>query len=145
MNRRRLKYILILVVAVAVTAGVIPIRTFAGRKPPLNITVLFFNDTHGHLRPFKVKTDSGKEEVGGIARLAALAEKIYNEVLDLPAEDRLTLLDRLLHVSNLPTQADIDQAWSAEIERREQQIENGTATLIPAEEVFAKINARLAK
>lgn len=77
--------------------------------------------------------------------MTALAEKIYNEVLDLPTEDRLSLLDRLLHVSNLPTQADIDQAWSAEIERREQQIENGTATLIPAEEVFAKINARLAK
>lgn len=77
--------------------------------------------------------------------MTALAEKIYNEVLDLPTEDRLSLLDRLLHVSNLPIQADIDQAWSAEIERREQQVENGTATLIPAEEVFAKINARLAK
>lgn len=77
--------------------------------------------------------------------MTALAEKIYNEALTLPTDERLSLLDKLLHVSNLSTQAEIDRAWSAEIERREQQIENGTATLIPAEEVFAKINARLAK
>jgi putative addiction module component (TIGR02574 family) len=77
--------------------------------------------------------------------MTALAEKIYNEALDLPTNERLSLIDKLLHVSNLSTQAEIDQAWSEEVERREQQIENGTATLIPAEEVFAEINARLAK
>jgi putative addiction module component (TIGR02574 family) len=76
--------------------------------------------------------------------MTALAEKIYNEALDLPAEDRLSLLDKLLHSSNLATQADIDQAWIKEAERRDRQIDAGTATLIPGEEVFAKINARLA-
>ena len=76
--------------------------------------------------------------------MTALAEKIYNEALDLPAEDRLTLLDRLLHSSNLSPQKDIDLAWAEEAERRDRQIDNGTATLIPGEEVFAKINARLA-
>lgn len=79
MNRRKLIYILILVIAVAVAAGFVPIRMFAGGKPPLNVTVLFFNDSHGHLRPFMVKTDTGKVEVGGIARLAALAENIRVE------------------------------------------------------------------
>jgi hypothetical protein len=76
--------------------------------------------------------------------MTALAEKIYNEALNLPAEDRLTLLDRLLHSSNLSTQEDIDQAWVEEAERRDRQIDEGTATLIPGTEVFAKINARLA-
>jgi 2',3'-cyclic-nucleotide 2'-phosphodiesterase (5'-nucleotidase family) len=33
--------------------------------PPIHVTVLFFNDLHGHLQPFVVKTDKGKEEVGG--------------------------------------------------------------------------------
>ncbi|HKL22311.1 MAG TPA: addiction module protein [Tichowtungia sp.] len=77
--------------------------------------------------------------------MTALAEKIYNEALDLPTDERLTLIDRLLHISNVPPQKEIDQAWSEEVERREQQIENGTAALIPAEEVFTKINARLSK
>jgi hypothetical protein len=76
--------------------------------------------------------------------MTALAEKIYNEALDLPAEDRLTLLDKLLHSSNLSTQKDIDQAWVKEAEQRDRQIDNGTATLLPGNEVFAKINARLA-
>jgi hypothetical protein len=31
--------------------------------------------------------------------MTALAEKIYNEALDLPAEDRLSLLDKLLHIA----------------------------------------------
>jgi hypothetical protein len=76
--------------------------------------------------------------------MTALAEKIYNEALDLPAEDRLSLLDKLLHSSNLSTQADIDQAWVKEAERRDRQVDKGTAALIPGAEVFAKINARLA-
>jgi hypothetical protein len=76
--------------------------------------------------------------------MTALAEKIYNEALDLPAEDRLVLLDRLLHATNLSTQADIDQAWSEEAERRDRQIDDGTAPLIPGSEVFSKINDQLA-
>ncbi len=76
--------------------------------------------------------------------MTALAEKIYNEALNLPTEDRLTLLDKLLHTSNLSTQTEIDQAWVAEVERRDRQIDDGTATLIPGDEVFAKINARFA-
>ena len=74
--------------------------------------------------------------------MPALAEKIYNEALDLPTDDRLTLLDKLLHTSNLSTQTEVDQAWVTEAARRDQQIDNGTATLIPGDEVFAKINAR---
>jgi hypothetical protein len=55
--------------------------------------------------------------------MTALAEKIYNEAWDLPAEDRLSLLDKLLRSSNLATQADIDQAWIKEAERRDRQID----------------------
>ncbi len=77
--------------------------------------------------------------------MTALAEKIYNEALELPTDDRLMLLDKLLHNTNLPTQTDIDQAWTEEVERRSQQINDGTATLISGEEVFARINKLLAK
>lgn len=76
--------------------------------------------------------------------MTALAEKIYNEALDLPTDERLSLLDKLLHNTNLSTQADIDKAWADEAERRDRQIDTGTAALIPGETVFAKINARLA-
>ncbi|MEW6444062.1 MAG: 5'-nucleotidase C-terminal domain-containing protein [bacterium] len=44
---------------------------------PLRLTVLFFNDLHGHLLPFTVKQDDGtRVEVGGIARIATLIRAI---------------------------------------------------------------------
>ncbi len=48
-------------------------------KPAAAFTVLFFNDIHGHLSPFQVKTDTGTEEMGGIARLSFLIKSIRAE------------------------------------------------------------------
>lgn len=76
--------------------------------------------------------------------MVELAEKIYEQALDLPIDDRLLLIDRLLISTNLPTQEDIDQAWSKEVERRCQALDCGKAKLIPGEEVFAKIKKRFA-
>jgi 2',3'-cyclic-nucleotide 2'-phosphodiesterase (5'-nucleotidase family) len=46
---------------------------------PVALTVLFFNDLHGHLMPFEIKGEKGVEEVGGIARLATLIRRIREE------------------------------------------------------------------
>lgn len=46
---------------------------------PFPLTVLFFNDLHGHLTPFEVKGENGMEEVGGIARMATLIRRIREE------------------------------------------------------------------
>lgn len=73
------------------------------------------------------------------------AEKIYEQALNLPINDRLILIDKLLISTNLPAQNDIDQAWVQEVERRCQEIDNGTAKLIPGEEVFEKIKKKFSK
>jgi putative addiction module component (TIGR02574 family) len=77
--------------------------------------------------------------------MGILTEEIYEQALDLPIDDRLHLIDKLLISTNLPTQADIDQAWSEEVERRSQELDSGTAKLIPGEEVFEKIKKRFSK
>jgi 2',3'-cyclic-nucleotide 2'-phosphodiesterase (5'-nucleotidase family) len=46
---------------------------------PISLTVLFFNDLHGHLMPFEIKGENGVEEVGGIARVATLVRQIREE------------------------------------------------------------------
>lgn len=74
-----------------------------------------------------------------------LAEKVYEEALDLPTDDRIILIDKLLHSTNLPTQLEIDQVWAIEVKRRSRQIDNGTAKLIPGEEVFGKVKKRFLK
>jgi 5'-nucleotidase / UDP-sugar diphosphatase len=43
------------------------------------LTILFFNDLHGNLKPFEVKDDQGTREVGGIARMSALVRDIREE------------------------------------------------------------------
>jgi len=77
--------------------------------------------------------------------MAGLSEKIYEQALDLPLDDRLILIDKLLVSTNLPTHEDIDQAWSIEVERRCQELDRGEAKLISGEEVFEKVKKRFGK
>ena len=74
-----------------------------------------------------------------------LAEKIFEQALDLPIDDRLVLIDKLLNSTNLPTRLEIDQAWSKEVELRCQELENGNAKLVSGEEVFEKIKKRFSR
>jgi len=75
----------------------------------------------------------------------AMANKIYEQALNLPTDDRMVLIDKLLHSTNLPTRLEIDKLWADEVERRCREVEEGKAKLIPGEEVFKKIRKRFAK
>jgi putative addiction module component (TIGR02574 family) len=74
-----------------------------------------------------------------------MTDKIYEQALDLPTDDRMILIDKLLHSANLPTQLEVDKLWAEEVERRSKGIESGKARLIPGEEVFSKIKKRFGK
>jgi len=53
---------------------------FTGEPPaPVPVTILFFNDLHGHLQPFEIKGGEGRQEAGGIARMASLVRQIREE------------------------------------------------------------------
>ena len=72
-------------------------------------------------------------------------ERIFQEALSLPADMRLSLIERLLTSLNLPADEEIDRMWAEEAERRILQLEKGEAALIPGEEVFAKIRSKYGK
>ena len=55
-------------------------------------------------------------------RMSDEFEKIYHEALSLPADAKISLVERLLASLNLPTQADVDRLWAEEAERRVSQI-----------------------
>ncbi len=74
--------------------------------------------------------------------MTALAEKIYGEVLDLPIEERLGLLDRLLE-SVSPSSQSIQDAWIEESERRYAAYKAGEVEAIPGEEVLRQVAERL--
>ncbi|MCU0858406.1 MAG: addiction module protein [Pontiellaceae bacterium] len=72
--------------------------------------------------------------------MTALAEKIYNEVLDLPTDERLSPVDKLLHIISVPAATDIEKAWLMEAHKRLADIRSGTVQTIPSESVFREIN-----
>lgn len=76
--------------------------------------------------------------------MTVLAEKIYDEVLELPSEQRLLLIDRLLQ-SVTPVDKSIEKAWIIEAEKRYQDYKEGKVKTIPGDEVFRKIRQRLKK
>ena len=76
--------------------------------------------------------------------MIALADKIYDEVLNLPANERLGLIDKLLESIN-PTVRSVQEAWIAEAEKRLKLYRSGKIQAIPGEEVFSKIQDRLDK
>ena len=69
-------------------------------------------------------------------------DKILEEALLLPADERASLVEKLLQSLNLPTEAEVDRLWVEEAERRVSQIEAGEVEVIPGEQVFAKIRAK---
>ncbi len=75
--------------------------------------------------------------------MITLPPNIEQEVLVLPSNERLALIDKLIISLNLPTQSDIDKLWADEAERRIEELDKGIVKGIPGEEVFAEIRARL--
>ena len=74
--------------------------------------------------------------------LTAIANKVFEEALSLPSDERVSLVEKLLTSLNLPIQAEIDRLWVEETERRVSQIERGDVELISGDEVFAKIRRK---
>lgn len=73
--------------------------------------------------------------------MSLTVEQIKQEAMNLSPEERADLAD-WLWVSATPRE-EVEAAWDAEIARRIAEIDAGTATLIPSEEVFAEIDEKL--
>lgn len=74
--------------------------------------------------------------------MPSLIDELSRKARSLPAEERVRLAEELLS-SVQDSDAEIDAAWEDEIKRRLDEVETGTAKLIPAEEVFAEIRRLL--
>ncbi len=77
--------------------------------------------------------------------MATTDERVIEEVLSMPADIRLYLIEKLLMSLNLPIDEEIDRLWAEEAERRISQLEEDKMKLVSGEEVFAKIRAKYGK
>jgi putative addiction module component (TIGR02574 family) len=71
-----------------------------------------------------------------------LVEELSRKALALSPEDRLRLAEELLATVQ-DVDGDVEAAWDEEIKRRLAEIDDGTAKLVPAEEVFAEVRRLL--
>jgi putative addiction module component (TIGR02574 family) len=71
------------------------------------------------------------------------AQKILEEALQLPPDELDWLVESLLIKERSEPEAEIEAAWDSEIKRRLDEIDSGAVEMIPAEEVHARMIARL--
>ena len=72
-------------------------------------------------------------------------DELKREALKLPSQERIELVYEILRATDEEDEPESGHGrlWLEEIDRRCQEIDEGTAELIPAEEVFAELRARL--
>jgi putative addiction module component (TIGR02574 family) len=83
----------------------------------------------------------------GVSReldMAGTALKLLKETaLGLPEQERAELARDLLLSLDGPADADVAEAWAAEIERRLEQVDSGAVELVEAEDVIQRIQQSL--
>ena len=77
--------------------------------------------------------------------MSADADKILREALNLPAEDRAEVLERLLATFQEPPDPELDKLWAQEAEDRLDAHDRGELGSVSAEEVFAKVDYKRGK
>jgi putative addiction module component (TIGR02574 family) len=73
--------------------------------------------------------------------MEAEIDKLEAEALKLAPGERAALAQRLL--ASLEEDAEIEEAWAVEIERRIAEVESGAVQVIPIEEALARVRASL--
>jgi putative addiction module component (TIGR02574 family) len=72
-------------------------------------------------------------------------QEVFDAALELPAERRAELADRLLASLEAPIDREIAQAWAEEADRRMEAYRQEKMEAIPADEAWERINARWTK
>jgi hypothetical protein len=67
--------------------------------------------------------------------------KIEEEIRELGVADNETLLRVLWEELDGPADSEVDAAWLREAQRRGREIDDGVVERIPAEQVFARLEA----
>lgn len=68
-------------------------------------------------------------------------ERLETEALKLTPGERAALAQRLLE--SLDVDAEIEEAWAAEVERRIADVESGAVQVIPIDEALAQVRSSL--
>ena len=71
--------------------------------------------------------------------MASSIEIIDAEALRLSATERARLIERL--IASLDVNPEVEEAWAAEVERRNGEVESGKVSLVSGPEAITKLKA----
>ena len=71
--------------------------------------------------------------------------EIFTEATELDEKDRAKLAGLLLESIDTEADPDVEAAWAAEIDRRSASVDDGSAELIPWEDVKRRTQEKLAR
>jgi putative addiction module component (TIGR02574 family) len=77
--------------------------------------------------------------------MARSLAKIHEEIRELSVPEKETLLRLLWEELDGPSDPEVDAAWLEEVQRRSRELDEGLVQAIPAEDVFAELEASLKK
>lgn len=69
-------------------------------------------------------------------------DELFNEIDILPIDLKAEIVDKIL-TSITPLSSEIDKLWIDEANRRKQEVESNSISLVDGNEVFQKISKRL--
>ena len=69
-------------------------------------------------------------------------DELFNEIDILPIDLKTEIVDKIL-ASITPLNSEIDKLWIKEVNKRKQEIESNSVSLVDGNEVFKKISQRL--
>ncbi|EQB39707.1 hypothetical protein M947_05120 [Sulfurimonas hongkongensis] len=69
-------------------------------------------------------------------------DELFNEIDILPIDLKTEIVDKIL-ASITPLNSEIDKLWIKEVNKRKQEVESNSITLVDGDEVFKKISQRL--
>jgi putative addiction module component (TIGR02574 family) len=75
--------------------------------------------------------------------MSSKAQKVLEEALTLPAEERADLAACLLESLDEQEDEAVEEAWAREIERRMREVESGAVKTIPWSEARRRLRERL--
>ena len=75
--------------------------------------------------------------------MGANLEVLEAEVLQLSPADRTRLLELL--IASIDTDSKVEQAWEAEANRREAELDSGVKAAVPGQQAIDRLRARLAQ
>lgn len=72
--------------------------------------------------------------------MSTKVDALVVEAMRLSAAERARLIERL--IASLDADPGVEEAWAAEVERRNAEIESGAVSPVPGPEVLARLRAK---